>query len=646
MPKHRADDMPGILERVRRGERVQDYETVRVRKDGRRVVVSLRVSPIRNAAGAIVGASAIAREITEKKWAEQRLATQFAVTRILAEASALREAAPPLLGALCQGLDWDGGELWRRHDESGLLHAEARWTLEEGGAPEAVAAAFFPPGKDLAERAFRSGQAVFAEDLDRPPALVRTPDSKGMFRAVFAWPLRVGGQAVGALALYGREPRPPKVEMVAVMDDVASRIGQFIERERSLEGLRRLEKAVETVAIGVTVTDVNGRILYTNAAEAAMHGYAREELIGKHVRIFMPQEWRPASGRPEEIRSWKRETVNVRRDGTIFPVQLLSDAVTGPDGRPVAFVTCCEEITERKRAEEHLRSSEERYRLLFERNLAGVYRATFKGRLLECNEAFARILGYASREEVLARSVFDLFFDRSDREDSLRRLEEKGTLTNFELRMRRKDETAVWVLENETLLRGEDGEHLVEGTLIDITERKLAEKRIEFHAYHDPLTGLPNRIFLKDRLDVALAHARRSGASLAVMFLDLDRFKDVNDRLGHVVGDWLLQRVAERLRDCVREDDTVARLGGDEFVLLLPQVRQVDGATRVAAKIMARMESPFPKEGHDLRVTASIGIALFPQDGDSTDALLKNADQAMYRAKKRGRNAYELFSRP
>jgi diguanylate cyclase (GGDEF)-like protein len=178
--------------------------------------------------------------------------------------------------------------------------------------------------------------------------------------------------------------------------------------------------------------------------------------------------------------------------------------------------------------------------------------------------------------------------------------------------------------------------------LIDITDRKEFEQRIEFHAFHDPLTGLPNRAFLTEQLRGRLLDARSRGRGLAVLFLDLDHFKVVNDTLGHSLGDRLLQQVAGRLRECVREDDVVVRMGGDEFVLLLPRMRK-GGTADVARKILARLEEPVHLDEHEICITASIGIARFPDDGEDVETLLKNADSAMYRAKQIGRNNCQAF---
>jgi diguanylate cyclase (GGDEF)-like protein len=182
------------------------------------------------------------------------------------------------------------------------------------------------------------------------------------------------------------------------------------------------------------------------------------------------------------------------------------------------------------------------------------------------------------------------------------------------------------------------------GTAFDVTDRKRVEEQIQYQAYHDALTGLPNRMLFLDRLQIALAHARRQGGQPAVLFLDLDDFKVINDTLGHATGDRLLQGLAERLIVSVREDDTVARMGGDEFTLLLPNVGRMEDAARLAGKLLEAVAQPFQIDGQDLFVTTSVGVSLYPGDGEDAETLLKNADRAMYRAKEMGRNNYQLFA--
>ncbi|HVE71737.1 MAG TPA: EAL domain-containing protein [Thermoanaerobaculia bacterium] len=414
---------------------------------------------------------------------------------------------------------------------------------------------------------------------------------------------------------------------------------------------------------------------------------------------------------------------------------------------------------ERRRVYSALKESERRHRLLFERNLAGVYRNTVEGRMLECNDAFAAILGYASREELLRVPANAFYFSAEQREQFVNAVREQGSLRGMEVCLRRKDGTAVWVIESVHLL----GE-ILEGTVIDITDRKQAEdalresearyrlmaenstdliarttpdgrfvyasdairnllgyepaevigahirdiihpddrptlraivpnehghtftyrairkdgsivwfestsralfdengattevisvsrdiserrraeEQIEYQAYHDGLTGLPNRLLFRDRLTVALAHAKRQHSPLVLMFLDLDRFKIVNDTLGHSLGDDLLRANATRLRSVLREGDTIARMGGDEFTVLLTDLTDVRDAARIAQKLLDTVAQPVRVEGHELYVTTSIGIAVYPNDGDTAELLLKNADSAMYRAKEAGHNSYRL----
>jgi diguanylate cyclase (GGDEF)-like protein len=182
------------------------------------------------------------------------------------------------------------------------------------------------------------------------------------------------------------------------------------------------------------------------------------------------------------------------------------------------------------------------------------------------------------------------------------------------------------------------------GAFLDITARKRAEEQVRNLAYHDALTGLPNRLLFQDRLALAVAQAHRHRQGLAVLFIDLDRFKVINDSLGHTVGDRLVREVAARLRTCVREGDTVARLGGDEFTLLLPHIGQAVDAAKVAKKVLDLVRIPFDIDGRELFVTASMGISLYPDDGIDAETLVKNADTAMYRAKEQGRDLYQLYT--
>lgn len=178
----------------------------------------------------------------------------------------------------------------------------------------------------------------------------------------------------------------------------------------------------------------------------------------------------------------------------------------------------------------------------------------------------------------------------------------------------------------------------------DMSERQAAQKRIEFLAHHDPLTGLPNRLLLRDRMEQAQALAGRKHSRVALMFLDLDRFKTINDSLGHPVGDALLKEIVERLKSCVRDSDTISRQGGDEFIVLLNDVRDSEAVSRVADKIHQRMGQPIVLGSHSLITSFSIGIAIYPEDGEEFDSLLQKADTAMYHAKEAGRNGHRFFT--
>lgn len=207
-------------------------------------------------------------------------------------------------------------------------------------------------------------------------------------------------------------------------------------------------------------------------------------------------------------------------------------------------------------------------------------------------------------------------------------------------------ELSLWKIDDESGQThfGSSQRHTVYGTARDITERMEAEAFINFQAYHDLLTRLPNRSLFKDRLSMAITQAQRSDSQLAVMFIDLDRFKVINDSLGHTMGDRLLQAVSQRLQECIRKGDTLSRFGGDEFTLLLPDAQTEEAAIQVAEKILESIKQPFKLAGHDIFVGASIGISIYPDSGVTLDTLIKNADIAMYKVKKTGKDGYQLFS--
>ena len=296
--------------------------------------------------------------------------------------------------------------------------------------------------------------------------------------------------------------------------------------------------------------------------------------------------------------------------------------------------------------EDSLRASERRYRQAFEENLAGMYRTTLDGRILECNMAFARILGRASPDELKGHSFSDLCFDPAASAALNERSKEQRMLVNHEICLRRSDGTPVWVVVSENALYSAADPSVKEGSLVDITDRRLGEERSRFQASHDALTKLPNRLLFSDRLSLAILHAQRHRTRLAVMFLDLDHFKNINDGLGHSAGDDVLVQVAERVRSCLRGDDTVARLGGDEFIFLVSDVAKESDVASLARKILALVSESLTVAGQEIHLTASLGVGIYPADGEDAEKLVANVDAAMYRAKEMGRNNFQFFTKP
>lgn len=290
------------------------------------------------------------------------------------------------------------------------------------------------------------------------------------------------------------------------------------------------------------------------------------------------------------------------------------------------------------------RGPEARYRQLFEESRTAIYMTTRDGRFIDANTAMLELFGY-TRDELLNLNAAALYADPRDRAAFQREIGRLGYVREHEVRMQRKDGSVVVCLKTAGVDRGPDGGIVgYQGILHDITDRKQVENELAHSALHDPLTGLPNRTLFLDRLERLLSHSNgRRNSRFAVLFLDLDRFKIINDSLGHLVGDQLLTSVARRLENCIRQEDTVARLGGDEFAIIIGNVMDASHPTRVAERVLHDLSIPFNLAGRELQSGVSIGIALSITGYETIQHMIRDADTAMYRAKGLGRNRYEVF---
>jgi diguanylate cyclase (GGDEF)-like protein/PAS domain S-box-containing protein len=334
-------------------------------------------------------------------------------------------------------------------------------------------------------------------------------------------------------------------------------------------------------------------------------------------------------------------------DGRERVIHVEGEATIDERGQVVRMQGTLQDITDRRALEDRLRESEARYASTVELAAVGIAHIDNGGRFAWSNQRLRDMLGYSS-EELEKLTVWQVSHPDDVRvtDGDRKRLHagEIDTLT-AEKRYLRKDGTTLWVRITSAVRRGVDDTLLYDVSIVeDVTARRNAEERVRYLATHDELTGLPNRALFGEVLGHAIEQARRHERQCAVVFLDLDRFKIVNDSLGHAAGDQLLKEVAERLRQSARKSDFIARLGGDEFVLLLEDVTDSSVAAGVAKKILSSLLTPVRISRHECRVTGSIGIATYPGNATDTATLMKHADMAMYRAKEEGKNNYQFYS--
>lgn len=613
-PEDRWDEERFILERLLEGETVDHFETVRIRKDGVRVQVSVSISPIRNAQGAIVGASKVARNITPFKLEQERLRLA--------------------LDATCNGLwDWDlrSGHVYRSAHYYEITGFDAN---DDDQTLDFFWRTVYSPDVPHASKAIADYVAGRAQRIEFEYRLV---SKTGL---TDKW-IQAKGQAVQRDA----SGRPTRI--VGTLSDVTpNKLFDMELRDRE----KRLSRVLDGSDQGYWDWNLQTDAFQVSARWETMLGFAPGELDASPARweeLVHPED---LPGVMESIaRHLRGETtshvaeIRARTKSGNWRWILTRGKVVELDamGQPLMMSGTHTDITERRALEQSQREA----LTVFTNSYEGIMVVGTDRRIIRVNPAFTRITGYTS-EDVLGQSPGILASGRQNPrfyQDMWQSIEDTGFWTGEIWNRRKNGEVYAQIL---SISKVNDSQGVLQhyvGLFSDISQIKAHEEELDRVAHYDPLTGTPNRRLLGDRLAQAIARAARSDLSLAVCYLDLDGFKAINDRFGHVAGDKLLVGVAESLKHVLRTEDTLARLGGDEFVLLLTDIQSPEECSLILERILLAANAPLNIDENTIRVSASVGVTLYPQDSSDADTLMRHADQAMYLAKEAGKNRFHLF---
>ena len=674
----------------------RDLELGRVNPQGETVWVSVSGEPRFDHAGAFSGYHGVGRDITKRKRAQQLRELEHTVTQSLAEADSLPGALQGSIRAVCTTEGWECGRYFAADGKAGVLRFSVAWGVEDEPVQRFIAGSHditYAEGEGLAGRVWQTGEPLWITDISEDgrsarPALSR---ASGM-RGAFIFPVIAEGATIGVLTFNTRDRRQLEEDLMQAIGVIGSQIGQFVQRKQAEAQRLLLElqfrRTFELAGTGLAHIGLDRRFVRVNRRLCEIFGFPEAELLGRAAKEFShpddldvinSQRPRLYAGEIDAVRGEKRY---LRKDGSTVWLAYTVAVERDARGQALYEITAYDDVTERKRAEQrqaaHLRY-QERVARFGQSALVKSAPAELVERAVQAVlEALAAdAVGYLEAGPAAGELVLRALVGVADAAatpgpiacapgDPIQQVVSSGGRmlvdgAQLPLAWARDLRSAALIpVRGDNKIRGvlcvfyrqpdafrAEELNFVEAmaTLLSTALQRIdSEGRLAYLAQFDPLTGLPNRALLADRFSQMIVQAKRRGSPLAVLFIDLDEFKMVNDTLGHAGGDALLKEVAVRLQSTVRSGDTVARISGDEFAIVLADLARADDAALVAQKVIDRLAATVDIAGKEVFVTASVGIAAFPGDGADAEALIGAADAAMYRAKQGGRNAYQFYT--
>ncbi|HEV3007925.1 MAG TPA: PAS domain S-box protein, partial [Burkholderiales bacterium] len=678
-------------------EPFRDFELARIDAEGMERHLSISGAPVFDAVGRFTGYRGVGKEVTRRKQEDALLRLEHEVTHCLAEAQSAVAGLQAVMRALCEAQGWPCGRYLAADDDAGVLRYVEGWGLQVPAVQEYLSSSrtlTYAKGRGLSGAVWQSGEPLRVSEVKEDPrasgsSRAWSAPGSGLQGGAFVFPVISGGRTLGVMS-FSSALREPDARLLQAVDVIGRQVGQFVQRRQAEAQRHEIElqfrRTFELAGTGLAHIGLDRRFIRVNRRLCEIFGHPEAELLGRMAKEFshpedidVINEQRPRlyAGEIDALRGEKRY---LRKDGSVvwlaFTVAVERDA----RGQALYEITAYDDVTERKLAEQrqaaHARYQERIARFgqsaLAERDPAELIEHSAQA-LLEALAADAVAYFEAGPDggQLMTRALVGVAGAESGavacrRDDPVLQVLRSGTRllidgASLDPAWARRLRSAVLIP-----VRGDNGVRGVlcvggreqnafsaealnfvdaaASVLSTALQRIDSEGRLAYLAQFDPLTGLPNRALLSDRFSQMITQARRYQRPLAVLFIDLDEFKMVNDTLGHAGGDALLKEVAVRLQSTVRSGDTVARISGDEFAIVLCDLARPEDAALVAQKVIDRLAAGVEVAGTEVFVTASVGIAAFPADGTEAEALIGAADAAMYRAKQSGRNAYQFFT--